>query len=128
VKAELTITGRPITKKNSQQISINRATGKRFIRQSDQYQNYETQALWQLKKYYGPKFDGAIKVKLLYWLPNRQGYPDLVGLVQASQDILQKAGIIKNDRDIVSLDGSRIAGIDKDKPRVEIEIEEVENK
>jgi len=56
-------------------------------------------------------------------MPSYQSWPDLMGLYQATADILQKAGIIKNDRDIVSFDGSRIAGIDSGNPRVEIEIE-----
>lgn len=45
---------------------------------------------------------------------------DLVNLCQCPCDLLQKAGIILNDYLIISLDGSRIMGIDKDNPRTEI--------
>ena len=50
--------------------------------------------------------------------------PDLLNLLQASADIVEKAGVIENDRNIVSFDGSRIVGKDKENPRVEIYIEE----
>jgi Holliday junction resolvase RusA-like endonuclease len=39
---------------------------------------------------------------------------------------MEKAGIYNNDRDIASYDGSRIAGIDKENPRAEIFITEME--
>lgn len=58
-------------------------------------------------------------------MPNRRSWPDLMGLLQATCDILESAGIIKNDRNVVSLDGSRIMGVDKKNPRAEIEIKEV---
>jgi len=49
--------------------------------------------------------------------------PDLLNLLQATADILEKARVIDNDKDIVSFDGSRITGIDKLNPRTEITIE-----
>jgi Holliday junction resolvase RusA-like endonuclease len=57
-------------------------------------------------------------------MPDRRSWPDLLGLEQATADILERAHILRNDRDIVSWDGSRIAGVDKDNPRAAIEIEE----
>jgi Holliday junction resolvase RusA-like endonuclease len=59
-------------------------------------------------------------------MPNRRGSPDLLGLLQATADILEEAGVIDNDRNVVSFDGSQIMGVDKQNPRVEIEIEEAE--
>jgi len=58
-------------------------------------------------------------------MPDRRK-PDLLGLLQATADILEKAQIIDNDRNVVSFDGSRIMGVDKQNPRVEIEIESCE--
>ena len=49
--------------------------------------------------------------------------PDLTNLLQATADILEKARVIENDKNIVSFDGSKIAGIDKANPRCEITIE-----
>lgn len=49
----------------------------------------------------------------------------MVGLLQATSDILQDAGIIENDKYIVNYDGSEIAGLDKDNPRVVIAIHQI---
>ena len=127
MKAEFAIPGRPITKKNSQQIRRNKTTGKAFIAQSEAYQNYETECLWRLKTYRGPKFAGSVHLQTRYWMPDRRSWPDLPGLYQATADILEKAGIIDNDRDIVCMDGSRIEGVDKENPRVEVVVEEIES-
>ena len=54
-------------------------------------------------------------------MPDRR-VPDLINLLQATADILEKARVIEDDKNIISFDGSRIMGIDKENPRVEIEI------
>ena len=41
-----TVNLEPISKKNSQQILINRATGKPFVMPSKQYKQYENAAMW----------------------------------------------------------------------------------
>jgi Holliday junction resolvase RusA-like endonuclease len=120
----ITLPGRPITKKNSQQIVMNRRTKRRQVIQSEYYRAYEEACLWRLKKY-RVKYTGPVQVTARYWMPNRRSWPDLMGLLQATADILEAAGIIENDRDIVSLDGSEIVGVDKENPRAEIEIREV---
>jgi hypothetical protein len=45
----------------------------------------------------------------------------LVGLLQATSDILTEAGIIDDDMWVANYDGSEIVGIDKANSRVEIE-------
>lgn len=125
MQTEIILPGRPITKKNSQQIIINRRTGKPQVVQSEQYLRYETECLWRLKQYRGPRFRGEkLHVKCKYYMPDRRSWPDLIGLMQASWDILEKSGIIDNDRNIVNPDGSRIMGVDRENPRAEIFIEE----
>lgn len=120
----IVLPGRPITKKNSQQIIYNRRTKKRQVVQSEYYQAYEEACLWHLKKH-KERYTGPVQVTARYWMPNRRSWPDLMGLLQATCDILEKAGIIENDRDVVRLDGSEICGIDKENPRTEIRIQEV---
>lgn len=120
----LTLPGRPITKKNHQRIMINRKTGKPFIDQSEKYKQYEEECVWRLLSYRAPRYSGRLHMRARYWMPNRQSWPDLFGLLQSTADILQKAHIIENDRDIVRVDGSEIVGVDKINPRVEIEIRE----
>lgn len=124
IMLNLILPGRPITKKNHQRIITNRRTGRPRVIQSKDYEAYETACLWHLKKY-RVKYTGPVQVTARYWMPNRRSWPDLVGLLQATCDILEKAGIIENDRNVVSLDGSRIMGVDKKNPRAEIEIKEV---
>jgi Holliday junction resolvase RusA-like endonuclease len=120
----IVLPGRPITKKNSQQIIYNRRTKRRQVIQSEYYRAYEETCLWHLKKY-RVKYTGPVWVTARYWMPNKRSWPDLMGLLQATCDILEKAGIIENDRDVVRLDGSEICGIDKENPRTEIRIQEV---
>lgn len=59
-------------------------------------------------------------------MPDKRSWPDLVGLLQATSDILTKAKIIDDDKWIVHYDGSRIVGVDKAEPRTEIEIIPIE--
>jgi len=129
--ADFSIPGRPITKKNSSQIFFKGKgrRGKPFKYPSKQFKRYENDALWFLKQYDGPRFGReSLHLKCLYYMPNRRSWPDLLGLLQATWDILEEAGIIKDDKYIVSADGSRIVGVDKKKPRVEFYIKRAEHK
>ena len=114
----------PVTKKNSQQILTNRATGRAFIMPSKKYREYEATAGYFLR----PKpEDGPIttpvNVMYLFYMPTRRKV-DLANLISAADDILVKYGILADDnRDIIAgHDGSRVYG-DKVKPRTEIIIE-----
>lgn len=113
-----TITGRPITKKNSMRRTKN------SLMQSRQYAAYEESALWQLKvRHKENTIDCPVIMTALYYMPNRKSWPDLIGLLQATCDILEKAAILANDRLVVGFGDSRIAGIDKQNPHVDIGIE-----
>lgn len=114
------IEGRPITKKNSMQRT------RYGLIQSKQYRAYEQSALWQIKPHRPEKpIDCAVTMTAKYYMPNRKGWPDLFGLVQATADILESAGIIEDDGYIAEIDGSMIAGIDTEDPRVEITVSEI---
>ena len=124
---KLTLKGRPITKKNSQQIVLTK-TGRRYVIQSKQYLKYEKECLWEIiaQRHLHPEISDTITSKInlqaLYYMPDKRT-PDLLNLLQATADILEKARVIDNDKDIVSFDGSKIMGIDKKNPRVEIKME-----
>jgi len=130
---KLTLTGRPITKKNSQ-IPIKTKSGKFFIIQSKQYRAYEKDCLLQIKEQFpwqittalhpGLPITGKLHLEVLYYMPDRR-LPDLLNLLAATSDIIEKAGVIENDRDIVSFDYSRIMEADKENPRAEVFIEEM---
>jgi len=114
--AHLTIPGRPVPKKNS--LVVRCINGKPVVVQSRAYRDYEKQALHSLADYQGPRFSGLVLVTACYWLADHRR-PDLNNLMAATADILEKAGIIRNDRDIISWDGSRIMGVSPN-PRTEI--------
>lgn len=120
---EYVIHGRPVTKKNSMQRT------RYGIVQGKAYREYEKLALWQLRGQKRPHrpIDCAVYMHAEYYMKDRRGWPDLFGLLQATADILQKAGIIEDDQFIIQTDGSKIAGIDKDNPRVIVTVGEIAN-
>lgn len=118
---ELVIMGQPRTKKNSSRIAL--VNNKRVLLPSKAYKAYERVALIQLARVQA--VHGPISVMCRYFLQNRAHWPDLVGLLQATSDILQAAGVIDDDKYIVNYDGSMIAGLDKNNPRVEIIIHQI---
>lgn len=122
---DITLKGRPATKKNSGRI-ISR-NGKPIIIPSEAYRDYEDACMWQLA---GKKLhvSGIIVVECKYYLPNKRSWPDLIGLLQATSDILTKAKVIDDDKWICSYGNSCIAGIDKENPRAEIRIMDRKNK
>lgn len=122
---DITLKGRPATKKNRGRI-VSR-NGKPIIIPSEAYKNYEDACMWQLA---GKKLhiSGIIVVECKYYLPNKRSWPDLIGLLQATSDILTKAKVIDDDKWICSYGDSCIAGIDKDNPRAEIRIMDRKNK
>lgn len=122
---DIVFKGRPITKKNHGQI-VKRGNKLGYI-QSEAYRNYEEVCLWQLA---GKKLhiSGIVVVECKYYLPNKRSWPDLIGLLQATSDILTKAKVIDDDKWICSYGDSCIAGIDKDNPRAEIRIMDRKNK
>jgi Holliday junction resolvase RusA-like endonuclease len=115
---EIVILGQPRTKKNSSRIAL--INNKRVPLPSKAFKTYEKVALMQLARVQA--VHGPVSVRCRYFLQNRKSWPDLVGLLQATSDILQVAKVIDNDKYIVNYDGSEIAGLDKDNPRAEITI------
>lgn len=137
---KLTIFGQPITKKNSQNafaicpkncpgqqanLIIKRMGNKPQrpiinLLQSDAYRTYEKKVKKQLSLTAYKPISGPVSVKALYYLATART-PDLSNLIAATHDLLEGCGVIINDSQIKSVDGSRIMGKDPD-PRVEVEI------
>lgn len=126
------IFGQPATKKNSATVVRNYA----HILPSAAYRAYERhfrEALMALGRL--PHYTLPVRLTCRYYLKDRAHWPDLVGLMQATADIIsderRKIGgkmvttrewLLSDDRIITSWDGTVIAGIDKARPRVEIVI------
>lgn len=118
---KFTIPVAPITKKNHQQII--RVKGKPMVIPSKQYRQYEKDCAPFLR---AAGIDKPVNVKAVYYMPTRRRV-DLVNLHESLCDVLVRYGVISDDNSkiIVSMDGSRVM-YDKDNPRTEVEIEEVE--
>lgn len=110
------LNGAPRSKKNSQRIV--RVRGRVLIVQSKSYVAYERACLWQLRAtWQRPPIDGWVGCAAIFYRDRDVG--DLNNYTAALADILEKAGVLVNDRLIRSWDGSRV---DKDpaRPRVEV--------
>lgn len=112
----------PITKKNSQRIVVGK-NGKPMIIPSKAYKQYEKDAILFLRPL---GIDYPVNIKCLFYMKTRRRV-DLTNLLEAIDDIMVKAGTIKDDNcEIVAgHDGSRVY-YDKENPRTEIYIEEIE--
>jgi Holliday junction resolvase RusA-like endonuclease len=123
----LTITGNPTTKKNHRPIFISKKTGKRFIAKSETLRQYEQATIWQLKsakrkiKNVNLPISTEVNITYAFYLPTKRKV-DLSNLIEAPQDCLQEAGIIKDDSLIVDLKATK--HYSKEDPRTEITIEE----
>lgn len=118
-----TIPTAPVSKKNSQRIVTNRITGKPFIIQSQQYEDYENTASYFLRPKPQKPIDYPVTVRCIYYMQTRRRV-DTANLNAAVHDILVKYQILADDnRDIIaSTDGTRTY-YDKENPRAEIWIE-----
>nr|DAT48896.1 MAG TPA: Endodeoxyribonuclease RusA [Caudoviricetes sp.] len=125
---KLTIYGNPVTKKNSQRIlykftKFGRKTP--FIAPSKAYVDYETDCLRQIKRPHSP-ISARVNVRCVYYMKTARRV-DLANLIEATTDILVKAHVLEDDNSkiVAAHDGSRV-DYDKQNPRVEIWIEEME--
>lgn len=117
----------PISKKNSQQIFKSPKTGRPFIMPSKKYKDYECSAARFLRPLPAAPIDRPVNVKCLFYMQTRR-IVDLTNLLEAADDVLVHAGVLADDnsRIVVSHDGSRVLH-DKDNPRTEIYITEIED-
>lgn len=93
---------------------------------SKAYVDYETDCLWQIKRPCSP-ISARVNVRCVYYMKTARRV-DLANLIEATTDILVKAGVLEDDhcRIVAGHDGSRVE-YDKGNPRAEIWIEEMEN-
>lgn len=115
----------PITKKNSQRIV--RYGARVSIAPSKQYENYAASAWAYLRPKPPLPIDFPVEVQCKFYMPNKKRV-DLTNLLEAVDDVLVKYGILEDDscNILVSHDGSRVLH-DKDRPRTEIVIREVQD-
>jgi Holliday junction resolvase RusA-like endonuclease len=128
LKIELTYLGRPITKKNHQQIRYRkpRTREQPFICQSDAYIQYEADCIRQTTGSVKRVLNQRLNVRCIYFMPTLHRV-DLGNLHAATDDILVKSGVLEDDNSkiVAGHDGSRVR-YDKTNPRVEITITDME--
>lgn len=116
----ITVLGKPVTKKNSGRIGRTR-TGRPFVLPSAPYVKWlgvaKLQARVQWFTMFGQTLDAPCAIAATFYRARRVG--DLDNFLAAAGDMLQTAGVIKNDRQIRSWDGSRLEA-DPKNPRIEL--------
>ena len=115
----------PVGKKNSQEIHMNRKTGRPFVAQSRRYREYEAACRLLIPAAARKAIDYPVNVKALYYRASRRRV-DITNLHSALHDVLQATGVLKDDSAlspavVVSTDGSRVL-VDGQNPRTEVEI------
>lgn len=120
---KLTLEIPPRTKKNHQQILINKKTGRPFVTQANAYKAFEKACLMLIPNEAKAVINYPVNVKAVFYMQTKRKV-DLANLNSAIHDILVSALVLADDnRDIIaSTDGSRVY-YDKEHPRVEITIE-----
>ena len=116
------IPGPPITKKNSMRV-FRLKNGRTIVKPSAAYEAYEaTASYFVLEDKPDEPIDYPVTVTVTYYMKARRPV-DLTNLLEATDDILVKCGVLKDDnRDIIaSHDGSRVL-YDKENPRCIIAI------
>ena len=102
------IRGQIISKKNSKEIRYNRKTKKPFIGGSRAYLDARDDIIWQCKACH-TRFAGPVHVSYKFYLKGNQDI-DVDNAQASCNDALQAAGIIDNDKNIMSFDGEKIKG------------------
>jgi Holliday junction resolvase RusA-like endonuclease len=121
---KLVIEGAPRTKKNSlRRIRRGRRT---FTVPSAAHEAWEAMAIPQLRKQHSggwgngnPAITWTANMRAIVYRDRAVG--DLLNYLAAVSDALERAGVVADDKLIVSVDGSRMA-IDRQRPRVEIDL------
>lgn len=124
---KFTIPVHPITKKNNPRIF--HTGGRMVVLPSKAYEKFENDCLKIIPSKYRTKINYPVNIKVLYYVKTKRRI-DKTNLESAIMDVLVKAEVLADDSAIspeivVSTDGSRVL-IDKQNPRVEIEITKLE--
>ena len=117
---ELKVQGELCSKSNSRRI-VNYGGHPRVIK-SQKALDYEYSSTLQIKRQLGQQgtIEGQVSIEVHVWYASRR--PDLdIALIQ---DVLQKAGVYKNDRQVFEIHAFKY--LDKENPRVLIRIREIE--
>lgn len=117
-ECSFTVHGSPKSKSNH---SLVNANGKKILPKNSPYALYEKEIVHSILDQVGDcKFKGKIICVISVYFKEKNRHPDLNNMPKSICDGIEKSGIIKNDRDIVSvfLDEN----YDSSNPRVEVSL------
>lgn len=119
----ITIPLNPVTKKNSGRIV---GSGKLRLIPSKAYMDYERDCGFFIGGDVRSRINTPVEVTCKFYMRTRRRV-DLVNLLNAIDDVLVHYGVIADDNSdiIISHDGSRVY-YDKNNPRTEVDIHEIE--
>ena len=110
------IKGRPRVLKNNKRI-FGRG-GRKVVLPSVQYLNWEKEALAGLLAHKSiALIDTPVVATYRFYFENRHAEPDVSNLIEGPQDVLVKAGILKNDKLIMRVEAEKFFG---HAPRTEV--------
>lgn len=121
---EITLSGNVPSKKNSKRLIMR--GGKRFFVPSEAHEAWHEEQMYRLGKFRSPKLklDGLKMTMTLYAGDARKG--DLSNKFESIADLFVDAGIIADDNwTVVSRVELIYGGIDRERPRAEIIVEEI---
>lgn len=121
----LTLPGLPVPKKNSKQIFLNRRTGKPFVTSSERYKAWREEMGYRIRRFRPAKPFVKAKVAIRFFAENRRRF-DLSNAAESVMDLLVEEGFLQDDcvENVPELVLS-YAGVDREKPRAEIQINEL---
>jgi len=109
MRIALTIPGHPVVLKNSKQLVV--VNGRRIIKSNPRVEAYQHKAIASVCEQWGGKLplnqpvNAAIR-SCGAWKRAALNLPDASNLYQVIEDILESAGVLQDDRQIESHDGS----------------------
>lgn len=116
-----TLPVKPRTKKNHSQL-VTLKTGRQMLLPSKTYKEFEKEVVNYIKKH--PQLQLCIDEPInleCHFYKDKNYRSDLVGYLQAVQDALVKAGVLKDDNTniVVTTNGSKVF-LDREEPRIEV--------
>lgn len=109
--AQFTVEGNLLSMKNSRRIVRNPKTGRVMVIKSRQALEYEKSFLLQVPKRVRLSFTDPVSLEVVVWYQSRRSDLD----IELLKDLLQKADVIGNDRQIVHMRAWKL--IDRVRPR-----------
>lgn len=123
---KLVISGNVPSQKNRKIISVNRATGRPFLRSHESVKVWQESALIQLQQQFKGFVvtDYPINLNIIIWWDNNRRH-DLDNGLSTIMDALAAAGVIEDDSTkYVECITVQYGGVDKENPRAEIYLDE----